>query len=320
MLIIDNLIQRIDEKTCPIIVGLDPFIQLIPSHIKRRSRNEFGNSQRAAAESLYLFNKEIIETLDSLIPAVKLQMACYELYGAFGMEAFRKTLHLAKEHDLIVIDDSKRNDIGSSSELYAIGHLGHPPLIEGEDSSDQPDFLTVNPLFGSDSIDPFVKVCRNHNKGIFILARTSNPSAKEYLEARLGKVFLYERIALDIEKRARLYLGDRGYSPLGAVVGATWAEETEKLRVLAPSTYFLVPGYGAQGGTADRILPAFDRNGYGALVNSSRDILFAYRNKQFRERYGNGRQFAEASKKALLLMKEEILQSLKRAKKLPRNW
>ena len=312
--------QQIDEKACPIVIGLDPVIQLIPSHIKRKALDKFGNGQKAVTECLYRFNAELIETLHAIVPAIKLQMACYELYGSDGVEVFQKTSQLAQKRGLLVIDDSKRNDIGSTAKLYAIGHLGNPPLIEGEKSVEQPDFLTINPLMGSDTIDPFVEECKINDKGIFVLVRTSNPSAKEYEEARSGSIYLFEQIALDIEKRARQYIGERGYSPLGAVVGATWPDEAEKLRALLPNGYFLVPGYGTQGGTADHVISAFDRNGYGALINSSRGIIFAYQDPRFGKQYQEGEQFAEASKIAVLLMKDSILKSLKNANQLPRHW
>ncbi len=320
MLIIDQLIHNIDEKNCPIVVGLDPLIQFIPPHIKKQALSEFGNTEKAVAECFLRFNQELIRSLHSFIPAVKLQMACYELYGAEGMEVFRKTTHLAQRYGLIVVDDSKRNDIGSTASLYAKGHLGAPPLIDGEGEINRPDFLTINPYMGSDTIDPFIEECQKNNKGLFVLIRTSNPSATEYEAAILGDVLLFEKIALDMEVRARTYLGNRGFSPLGAVVGATWPKEAAKLRELMPSTYFLVPGYGAQGGTARQVTAVFDENGYGALVNSSRGIIFAYRDQAFKERFADGRKFAEASREALQLMKNDIMISLKNAQKLPKHW
>lgn len=319
MLTIDRLIRRIDEKACPIVVGLDPLIQFIPYHIKQQALLEYGNTKKAAAEAIFRFNQELLEATHLLIPAVKLQMACYELYGAEGVDVFHKTALLASSYDLTVIDDSKRNDIGSTAQLYALGHLGNPPLIKGEIVLNQPDFLTINPYIGSDTIDPFINECHNHNKGVFVLVRTSNPSAKEYQEAQIDNKPLYERIACDLNVKAQELVGKSGFSSIGAVVGATWPDETIRLRAILPKSYFLVPGYGAQGGTADQVVAAFDGTGYGALINSSRSIIFAYR-KASNGQEMNSKQFAQISKTAIREMRNDILSSLKKAKKLPRNW
>ncbi|MBU2512182.1 orotidine-5'-phosphate decarboxylase [bacterium] len=319
MLIVDKLISRIDEKSCPIVVGLDPLIEGIPEHIKNQAIAEHGNTLQGAAEALFQFNRELLEILNPIIPAVKLQMACYELYGQWGIEVFNRTVILAKSMGFVVIDDSKRNDIGSSASLYAVGHLGNTPLIEGVDNSIKADFLTINPFLGNDSITPFVEQATLNNKGLFILVRTSNPSAKQYQTATIGGLPLYEVIAGDVQSLAKEHPGENRYSSIGAVVGATCDEEVNTLRELMPNVFFLMPGYGAQGGTADQVVTAFQNDGYGAIVNSSRGIIFAYRQPMFKEDYP-GRKWKQASLLAANLMRDDLLRSLKQAGKLPKNW
>ena len=194
--VIDQLIRQIDEKNCPIVMGLDPMIQFIPDHIKSLSLSKFGNTIKAVTESFLRFNQEILQSTHQYIPAVKLQMACYEIYGAAGIEVFRQTVALAKDYNLLVIDDSKRNDIGNTANLYAAGHIGKVPLIKGFERPSQTDFVTINPYLGSDSILPFTEVCDELKKGIFVLVRTSNRSAVEYQEATIGKQYLFEKKAI----------------------------------------------------------------------------------------------------------------------------
>ncbi len=319
MQVVDKLISKINEKSCPIVVGLDPLIEGIPRHIKNQSLAKNGNTLKAAAEALFQFNQELLDALEPIIPAVKLQMACYELYGQWGIEVFHRTMRLAKSMGYIVINDSKRNDIGSSASLYAMGHLGNTPLIEGFDNAMKADFLTVNPFLGADSITPFIEQCALNKKGLFILVRTSNPSAKQYQEATIDGQLLYEKIASDVQSFARENPGDNQYSSIGAVVGATWDEETKHLRKLMPNVFFLMPGYGAQGGTADRVVSAFDNDGYGAIINSSRGIIFAYQQPGYVEDYTE-QKWAHTSFQAAKLMRDDLLHSLKQAGKLPKNW
>jgi len=318
--VINHLIRQIDEKNCPIVMGLDPVIQFIPDHIKSLALSNFGNTVSAVAESFLKFNQELLERTHEYIPAVKLQMACYEIYGAAGIEAFHKTVALAKDYNLIVIDDSKRNDIGNTANLYAAGHIGRVPLIEGFDHPNLTDFVTINPYLGSDSILPFAEVCDDLNKGIFILVRTSNRSATEYQEATIGGQYLFEKIAEDVQKLAEARLVNSQYASIGAVVGATWPEESLKLRKSMKNVLFLVPGYGAQGGTADQVTNCFNEDGYGALINSSRGIIFAYQQPKYQEIFPHSEQFAEATIMAILEMKKDLLTALSKAGKLPENW
>ncbi len=319
-LIIDRLVEQIDNKTSPIVVGLDPLIAQIPDFIKQQALNDFGNNLQGVAEAFFLFYKGLLEEIHSLVPAVKLQMACYELYGSHGIDVFQRTVKLAQELGLIVIDDSKRNDIGSTAKLYAMNHLGRAPLIEGEDHMEKADFLTVNPFLGSDTIDPFIDVCKQHDKGLFVLVRTSNPSAGEYQEAIVNETPLYQKIAEDIQTLSQDYCGTKGFSPIAAVVGATWPKETTKLREIMPNVYFLMPGYGAQGATSDQVITAFDKNGYGAIINSSRGIIFAYQSPEFQSQFPSQKQYAQASALAIKNMRDDLLRSLSQAGKLPKNW
>lgn len=319
MLLIDRLINRINDTACPIVVGLDPIISGIPSSISDEMKSKFGNNRKAAAEAIYKFNALLLESIASLIPAVKLQMACYELYGSYGIEIFEKTVSRAKEFGLIVIDDSKRNDIGSTAALYALAHLGKTPLIEGDEEDFERykgDFLTINPLLGSDNIKPFLEECKKSDKGVFILTRTSNPSSREYQEALIGEVPLYEKIAEDINTVAIEQMGESGFSAIGAVVGATWPAEAARLRKIMPHSYFLVPGYGAQGAKADDVVTSFNNDGYGALINSSRGIIFAYS----QDKYKDQKTFTDAAKQAVVDMRDALLRALKKSDKLPANW
>ncbi len=320
MLIIDRLISDIDEKQCPIVVGLDPALELVPEFLCKQAEDAYGNTLRGASEALFLFNRHLLDSIHPVVPAVKLQMACYELYGKWGIDAFDRTVKLAKKLGLIVIDDSKRNDIGNTASFYAKGHLGKAPLFDGYDDGDKPDFLTVNPYLGDDTIKPFVTECTNFNKGLFILARTSNKSAGQYQEAVVDGIPLYQKIARDIQQLSATHLGDRGFSTIGAVVGATWPEETKKLREDMPNVFILMPGYGAQGGTADQVTAAFNTDGYGAIVNSSRGIIYAYRSADGKSQYPYEEEFTRASLLAISSMREDLLRSLKQADRLPKNW
>lgn len=320
MLIIDELIDRILEKGNPIVVGLDPELEGIPDFLKAQAEEEYGNTPQGVTTAILQFNKALLEILHPVIPAVKLQMACYELYGKWGIEAFYQTVQLAKELGLIVIDDSKRNDIGNTAAFYSKGHLGQAPLFNGLTSETKADFLTVNPYLGTDTIDPFIAECLSHNKGLFVLARTSNPGASLYQEALSDDIPLYQKIAADIQEISSKHKGNKGFSPFGIVVGATWPEITGKLRNLFPNIFFLVPGYGAQGATADDIVPAFNSEGLGAVINSSRSIIFAHRKSEWLSRNEKPENFALAALEAVDQMREDLLRSLRQADRLPKNW
>ena len=297
----DRLTNRISELSNPTVVGLDPRLSQIPEFIRENAIEEFGETTEAVAEAIIDFNMGIIDAISDIVPAVKPQIAFYECYGHQGFRAYEETVRYAQEKGLIVIGDAKRNDIGSTAQAYADGHLGTVDLFGEPESVIDTDALTVTPYLGSDGIDPFTKVCAVRGKGIFVLVRTSNPSADEIQGQALGDHLMDEHVASLVEGWGRELIGDSGFSSVGAVVGATYPEEARVLRNLMPNQIFLVPGYGAQGGGAEDVKPCFHENGTGAIVNSSRGIIFAY---QKQERPGEA--YAEAAREAALAMKEDL--------------
>jgi orotidine-5'-phosphate decarboxylase len=260
----DRLRTAIDEKGCPIVVGLDPRLDLLPPGL---NPGDEAVTDERAAELLLRFNRRILEIVAPLVPCVKPQVAFYERYGAPGYAAYAETVRAARAHGLIVIGDVKRNDIGSTAAAYAEGHLGHP---------DGADCVTVNPYLGRDGVEPFLAVAEREGKGIFLLVKTSNPSSGDLQDLRAPEEPIYERVAAYVRERGAELTGACGDSLMGAVVGATYPEEAGRLRGLMPKATILVPGYGAQGGGAADALPNFREDGTGAVVNSSRGIVHAY--------------------------------------------
>lgn len=309
---IDRLIEKIKKTQAPIVVGLDPTMKFVPEHIQKKAFAEYGETTKGAAEAIWQFNKAIVDAVCDLIPAVKPQIAMYEQFGIDGLIAFQKTVDYCKKKDLVVIGDVKRGDIGSTSEAYAVGHLGQVKvgntLCRGFDE----DFVTVNPYLGSDGVKPFIKVCKEEKKGIFVLVKTSNPSSGEFQDRLVREEDgterpLYEIVGEQVAEWGAECMGD-SYSNVGAVVGATYPEQGKILRKLMPKAFILVPGYGAQGGKGADLAHFFNEDGMGAIVNSSRGIIAAYRQEQYAE-YG-AENFADASRAAVLAMKEDIAQAL----------
>lgn len=297
----DRLTKRIADLSNPTVVGLDPRLSQIPDFIRANVVEEFGDTTEAVAECIIEFNKGLIDAISDIVPAVKPQIAFYECYGHQGFRAYEETVRYAQEKGVIVIGDAKRNDIGSTADAYARGHLGKVQMFDEEQATIDVDALTVTPFLGTDGILPFTKVCAEQGKGIFVLVRTSNPSADEIQGQALGDHLMDEHIAGLVEGWGRELIGDSGFSAVGAVVGATYPEEARVLRNLMPNQIFLVPGYGAQGGGAEDVKPCFHENGTGAIVNSSRGIIFAY------EKSGQpGEAYAEAARDAALAMKEDL--------------
>lgn len=316
----DRLLYAIDDKKNPSVVGLDPRLWRIPDHLKQKAKEETDNPFKAAGKAILEFNKGIIDAIHDIVPAVKPQVAFYEKYGAEGIKAFKETIDYAKNKGLIVIEDVKRNDIGSTAKAYASAHLGEVDIIDGKIPSFDGDMVTVNPYLGSDGIDPFLDICKENSRGIFVLDKTSNPSSSELQDlVTKDDKKIYEVMAELINEWGEDLVGERGYSSVGAVVGATYPEEAERLREIMHNNLFLVPGYGSQGGTADDVIPCFNEDGYGAIVNSSRGIDYAYEKEPFSDRYGP-EEFDEASRKAALVMKEDIMDSLERGGKVPEDW
>ena len=300
---INKLVKKIKETNAPVVVGLDPMLSYVPEHIQKKAFAEYGETLEGAAEAIWQYNKGIIDTTYDLIPAVKPQIAMYEQFGIPGLQAFKKTCDYAKSKDLVIIGDVKRGDIGSTSAAYATGHLGKIQVGSNTYSLFDEDFATVNPYLGTDGIKPFVDVCKEENKGLFILVKTSNPSSGEFQDRLIDGRPLYEWVGEQVAKWGEDHMGD-DYSYIGAVVGATYPEMGKVLRQIMPKSYILVPGYGAQGGTADGLKPYFNEDGLGAIVNSSRGIICAYKQEQY-AKFG-AENYADASRQAVIDMIEDI--------------
>ena len=300
---INKLISNIKRTNAPIVVGLDPMLSYIPEHVQKKAFAEFGETLEGAAEAIWQFNKEIIDKTYDIIPAVKPQIAMYEQFGIPGLVSFERTVKYAKEKGLMVIGDVKRGDIGSTSAAYATAHLGHVEVGSRSYTAFDEDFATVNPYLGSDGIKPFTEVCKKENKGIFVLVKTSNPSSGEFQDRLIDGRPLYEWMGEKVAEWGSDCMGDE-YSYVGAVVGATYPEQGRILRKLMPKTYILVPGYGAQGGKGADLVDFFNEDGLGAIVNSSRGIIAAYKNEKY-VRYG-AENFADASRAAVIDMVEDI--------------
>lgn len=300
---INKLVANIKKTNAPIVVGLDPMLNYMPQWILDKAVAERGETLDAVAEAVWQYNKGIIDATADLIPAVKPQIAMYEQFGIEGLAAFKKTVDYAKEKGLVVIGDVKRGDIGSTSAAYATAHLGKVQVGSKTYVPFNEDFATVNPYLGSDGINPFIDVCRQENKGLFILVKTSNPSSGEFQDKLIDGRPLYELVGEQVAKWGETHMGD-SYSYIGAVVGATYPEMGKVLRKLMPKTYILVPGYGAQGGKAEDLVHYFNEDGLGAIVNSSRGIIAAYKNEKYAS-FG-AENYADASRQAVLDMIEDI--------------
>ena len=305
---INKLVDKIKKTNAPVVVGLDPMLKYIPEHIKKAAFSQYGETLEGAAEAVWQFNKSIVDCIYDIVPAVKPQVAMYEQFGVPGMSAFKKTVDYCKQKDLVVIGDVKRGDIGSTSEAYAVAPLGKVTVGNTKISAFDEDFATVNPYLGSDGINPFLKVCQEEKKGIFILVKTSNPSSGEFQDRIIDGRPLYEWVGEKVNEWASQCMGDQ-YSYVGAVVGATYPEMGKILRKVMPKSYILVPGYGAQGGKAEDLVHFFNQDGLGAIVNSSRGIIAAYTKEEY-SRFGET-GFADASRQAAIDMINDINSALK---------
>ena len=300
---INKLVAEIKKKDAPVVVGLDPMLGYVPEHLTKKAFEEFGETLEGAAEAIWQYNKGIVDAVYDLIPAVKPQIAMYEQFGIPGMTAFKKTVDYCKEKGLVVIGDIKRGDIGSTSTAYAIGHLGKVTVGSRQYYGFDEDFVTVNPYLGSDGVNPFIDVCKEEKKGIFVLVKTSNPSSGEFQDRLIDGRPLYELVGEKVAEWGSQCMGD-DYSYVGCVVGATYPEMGKILRKIMPKTYILVPGYGAQGGKASDLAPYFNKDGLGAIVNSSRGIICAYKQEKY-AKFGAG-NYAEASRQAVIDMIQDI--------------
>ncbi len=304
---INKLVKKIEANKAPIVVGLDPMLSYVPEGIKAKAFAEHGETLEGAAEAIWQYNKGIIDAVYDLIPAVKPQVAMYEQFGIPGMIAYKKTVDYCKEKDLVVIGDVKRGDIGSTSAAYATAHLGKVQVGSQTIPVFDEDFATVNPYLGTDGIKPFVDECKKEKKGIFVLVKTSNPSSGEFQDRLIDGRPLYEWVAQKVAEWGSDCMGD-AYSYVGCVIGATYPEMGKVLRKIMPKQYILVPGYGAQGGKASDLAPYFNEDGLGAIVNSSRGIIAAYKQEKY-AKFGEA-GYADASRQAVIDMREDINSAL----------
>ncbi len=300
----DRLIDKIIELKNPTVVGLDPKLEYVPEYIQRRYLEKDGMTLKSAAKAIYDFNQAIIDEIHDIVPAIKPQAAYYEMYGHYGIRTLEKTIRYAKLNGMFVITDGKRNDIGATMEAYTNAHLGSTVVGENEIEAFGADALTVNGYLGTDGIEPLLKVCREKDKGIYVLVKTSNKSSGELQDLKLEDgTPIYAKMGNLCEQWGADTIGKYGYSAVGAVVGATYPEMLTELRQRLPHTMFLVPGYGAQGGGAEGLKGGFDENGLGAIVNSSRAVMCAYKKEECDER-----DFAKAARREVIRMRDDITQ------------
>lgn len=300
---IKKLVDKIVETNAPIVVGLDPMMKYLPKHLADVAFEQYGETLEGAAEAIWQYNKGIIDNIYDIVPAVKPQIAMYEQFGIEGLKIYARTIEYCQNKGLLVIGDVKRGDIGSTSSAYAVGHIGSVKVGSNECRGFNTDFITVNPYLGTDGIKPFVNVCNDEDRGLFVLVKTSNPSSGEFQDRLVDGRPLYELVAEKVVEWGEASM-DGDYSNVGAVVGATYPEMSKILRKLMPKTYFLVPGYGAQGGTAKDLMHCFNEDGLGAVVNSSRGIIAAYKQEKY-AKFGP-EHFAEASRQAVVDMIADI--------------
>ena len=295
----DRLIERIIATGNPTVMGLDPKLDYVPADIKKEIIEAYGNTLEGASEAIFAFNQTLIDAVSDIIPAIKPQAAFYEMYGWQGMRCLARTMSYARDRGMYVIADVKRGDIGSTMEAYADGWLGTTG-VEGEVYAPfNADAMTVNAYLGSDTINPLIKVCETYDKAIFALAKTSNPSSAELQDIVVGDKTIYELMASYCARWGDALPGKYGYSGVGVVIGATYPEQLTKLRREYPGLFFLVPGYGAQGGGGADVAGAFDKDGLGAIVNASRSLMLAWQKAP-------GLSLAEAVRAEALRMKSDI--------------
>ncbi len=299
---IDRLINKIKETDNPTVIGIDPKYDMLPECIKNKYEKTLEDISKAILE----FNKELIDNTYDIIPAVKVNIAFYEMYGIEGMKAFEETCKHAKEKGMVVIADIKRGDIGSTAQSYSNAFLGKTKIGEKEESIFDVDFVTVNPYMGTDCVKPFIDDCKKYDKGIFVLVKTSNPSSGELQDKKIeGGEKIYIEVAKLVEQWGEDLIGENGYSCVSAVVGATYPNQLEEIREIAPHTYFLIPGYGAQGGKAEDIALGFDKNGLGGIVNASRSLMYAYKSEKWKDKFEE-KDYGKATRAEAIRMKEEL--------------
>ena len=299
---IDRLINKIKETNNPTVIGLDPRYELLPKCVLEK----YPDTLEGVSQAIVEYNKALIDETYDVIPAVKPQIAFYEMFGIPGIKAFEETCKYAKQKEMLVIADIKRGDIGSTAQGYSNAYLGKTKIGEKEESIFDVDFVTVNPYMGTDCVKPFIEDCKKYDKGIFILVKTSNPSSGELQDVKLENgEEVYVKVAKLVEEWGKELRGEYGYSSIAAVVGATYPKQLKEIREIAPHTYFLIPGYGAQGGKAEDIALGFDKNGLGGIVNASRSLMCAYKSEFWKDKFEE-KDYAKATRAEALRMKEEL--------------
>ena len=303
---IDRLIEKIKETKNPTVMGLDPRYEMLPNCVTEK----YPKTLEGVSQAIIEYNKALIDATCDIIPAIKPQVAFYEMFGIPGMKALEETCSYAKEKGMIIIADAKRGDIGSTAAGYSNAYLGKTKIGDIEKSIFDIDFLTVNPYMGTDCVKPFVEDCKKYGKGLFVLVKTSNPSSGELQDLKLESgEEVYTRVANLVEKWGEDLRGEYGYSSIAAVVGATYPEQLKSIRETAPHTYFLIPGYGAQGGKAEDIALGFDKEGLGGIVNASRSLMCAYKSDKWKEQFDE-KDYAKATRAEAIRMRDEITSAL----------
>ena len=304
--IIDILIEKIKETGNPTVMGLDPRYEILPKCVT----DKYPKTLEGVAQAIIEYNKALIDATYDIIPAVKPQIAFYEMFGIPGIQAFKETCEYAKQKGMIVIADIKRGDIGSTAQSYSNAYLGITKIGDTEQSIFNVDFVTINPYMGTDCVKPFIEDCKKYNKGLFILVKTSNPSSGELQDLKLETdEEVYTRVAKLVENWGEELRGEYNYSSIAAVVGATYPEQLKKIRKLVPNTYFLIPGYGAQGGTAKDIAYGFDENGLGGIVNASRSLMCAYKSDKWKDKFEE-KDYAQATRAEAIRMIDELTNAI----------
>lgn len=301
---IDRLLERIIELKNPSIIGLDPDVTALPEHLTDGIANS-SNPLKSACDAIEVFNKQLIDATCDVIPAIKPQAAYYEMYGVEGMRVLKTTIDYARSKGMLVIADVKRSDIGTTAKAYSNAYLGRTTIGNNKVAVFDVDAVTVNPYLGSDGIKPFIEGCKEYDKGMFILVKTSNPSSGELQDLLIDSNSLYSKVGSLVEEWGKDLVGKYGYSSIGAVVGATYPAQLKELREKMPKTLFLVPGYGAQGGKAEDIKLSYDKNNLGAIVNSSRGLMYAYKSEMYKNKY-SAQEFAKATREEAIRMKNDL--------------
>ncbi len=299
----DNLIEKIKETNNPTVIGIDTKYDMVPEYI----RSKYDDSLEGVSNAILEFNKRLIDATYDIIPAVKVNVAFYEMYGLNGMKVFEETCKYAKEKKMIVMADIKRGDIGNTAKAYSNAFLGRTVIGDREEAIYDVDFVTLSPYMGTDSIKPFVEDCMKYGKGAFVIVKTSNPSSGELQDLKLESgEEVYTKVIKLVEEWGKDLIGKYGYSSISAVVGATYPKQLEDLRKIAPHTFFLIPGYGAQGGKAEDIALGFDKNGIGGIVNSSRGLMCAYKSDRWKDEFTE-EEFEKATRAEAVRMRDELV-------------